>query len=139
MKYKILIAVTGLILVTVAVLSGVLQNNKSAVETESDNLSASSSPNEALQDNRNSSEIIYYEGHQDNTVAYNPNGWIAGEGSELKQSKKHFLADDYLNAQYTYNAAYEYGLSSAGEFAAHDHDDFRGGDWIGYEHYDCNI
>ena len=30
MKYKILIAVTGIILVTVAVLCGVLQNNKSA-------------------------------------------------------------------------------------------------------------
>ena len=132
MKYKILIAVTGLILVTVAVLSGVLQNNKSAAETGSDNLSASSSPNEAQQDNRNSSEIIYYEGHQDNTVAYNPSGWIAGEGSELKQSQKHFLAADYLNAQYAYNAAYEYGLSSAGHFAIHDHYDLHTGQWIGY-------
>ena len=132
MKYKILIAVTGLILVTVAVLSGVLQNNKSAAETGSDNLSASSSPNEALQDNRNSSEIIYYEGHQDNTVAYNPNGWIAGEGSELKQSQKHFLADEYKNAQYAYNAAYEYGLSSSGHFAIHDHYDLQTGRWLGY-------
>ena len=107
MKYKLLFAVTGLILVTVAVLCGVLQNNKSAVETGSDNLSASSSPNEAVQDNRNSSEIIYYEGHQDNTVAYNPNGWIAGEGSELKQSQKHFLADEYKNASVHWLAYFE--------------------------------
>lgn len=133
MKNKILIAIAGFALVIAGVFLGLFHPGSDEKSPAQQPILFDPASGQSETDDADEAEdVTYYEGHDDGSVMYMPSGWTAGEGTELKKSQVHFLAKDYMNAQYAYNAAYEYGLSSAGEFAIHDHYDLHTEEWIGY-------
>ena len=137
---KLIIPLLGIVLIVGAVVinlvlqpsAGASESSIGTDESTDEQVNEDSSVVYEEAENHSDGEIIYYEGHEDGQVEYKPTGWTAGEGAELKKSQEHFLAKDYMNAQYAWNAAYEYGLSSSGEFFIHDHYDLDTDEWIGY-------
>ena len=142
MKTKFLIAALGFVLVIGVVLFSVFKSptpdssttttDTSGEVLENDKQSQQDNASEIKTDAAPDDEIEYYEGYGTGMVEYKPMDWTAGEGTELKKSRVEFLDKDYGSPQLAWSAAYDYGLSSAGEFYIIDSYDLDTDEWCGY-------